>query len=511
MPWHKRHHPAFGRFQKALPRSLAGWFAACWGLFLVAAVVAGVTLVSLYREGTAERLRRAEAATARGCNAMLEQYRFVITGASGIDWQSAATLQALTAANLLALRDLPGVEGGLWRTGQGALAYAFPTYEGAEPKTDVPSAELARIREAAEAAAQRGLRIDRRFETRTQAVLLHACPLPGPDLAAWTMTRVTLAGGPAYARAAVALGALTAVLVGSAAWLGWLLLGWSRRLRQIEAALGGSQAADLPRLEPTGQRDLDRIVRAMNAAASRVSEARSAAARAAVRATEAERLAGLGRVAAGVAHEVRNPIAAMRLKAENALATGDPDRMARALQVVLEQVARLDRLSRDLLGAGSGGRPLQREAVPIAALIAGRAGFYREQAEAAGVVLVATGDPAGVAPLDADRLERALDNLILNSLRATPPGGSITLSADRREGGWAFAVADTGGGVPPALRPHLFEPFASGHADGTGLGLALVREAAEAHGGTVRALHRPDGTTIEILLPEEPTAAWPVS
>jgi signal transduction histidine kinase len=505
------HPPPKSFLSKALPRSLAGWFAACWGLFLVAAIVAGASLVSLYREGTAERLRRAEAAIARGCDAMLEQYRFVTTGTAQLEWTSPATLQALTAANLLALRDLPDVEGGLWRTGQGALAYAYPTYEGAEAKTDVPSAELARIREAAETAARRGQPLDRRFESRAQALLLHACPLPGPDLAAWTMTRVTLAGGPAYARAAAALGALTAVLVGSAAWLGWLLLGWSRRLRQIEAALGGSRAHDLPRLEPTGQRDLDRIVRAMNAASHRVAEARAAAARAAARATEVERLAGLGRIAAGVAHEVRNPIAAMRLKAENALATGDPERMARALQVVLDQVARLDRLSRDLLGAGSGGRPLQRAAAPVAALVAGRAGFYREQAAAAGVALVATGDPAGVADLDADRLERALDNLILNALRATPPGGRIAISAERRDGGWAFAVADTGRGVPPALRPHLFEPFASGHAEGTGLGLALVRVAAEAHGGTVRALHRPDGTTIEILLPEEPTAAWPAS
>ncbi|MFC7478139.1 sensor histidine kinase [Dankookia sp. GCM10030260] len=477
----------------------------------MAALVAGIALISLYREGTADRLRRAEAAVARGCDAILERTRFTTAGTARLDWTAPETAQALTAASLLALRDLPGVEGGLWRNGTGPLAYAYPTYEGAEAKTDVPAAELPRIREVAEAAAERGMPIDRRYDARSQALLLHACPLPEPGLAGWTMTRVVLVGGPAFVRAAVALGALSTVLLGSAAWLGWLLLGWSRRLRRIEAALTGTQAAELPRLEPTGQRDLDRIVHAMNTAASRVAEARAAATAAAARATEAERLAGLGRIAAGVAHEVRNPIAAMRLKAENALATGDPDRMARALRVVLDRVARLDALTRDLLGAARGGMPLTPALVEPDALVAGRVAFYQEPAAAAGVALTALGAALGPARVDAARLERAIDNLILNALQATPRGGRVVVSAIRRGGALVLAVTDTGAGVPEALRTWLFEPFASGRADGIGLGLALVREAAEAHGGTVQALHRPDGTTIEITLPEEPPAVWPIS
>jgi hypothetical protein len=131
---------------KAVPRSLAGWFAVCWGLFLAAALVAGASLVSLYRDGTTERLRRAEAAIARGCDTIAERYCFVTAGSTHIAWTEPETERALTAAALLALRDLPGVEGGLWRGGVGPLAYAYPTYEGAEPKTDVPAAELPRIR-----------------------------------------------------------------------------------------------------------------------------------------------------------------------------------------------------------------------------------------------------------------------------------------------------------------------------------------------------------------------------
>ncbi|TDG29310.1 sensor histidine kinase, partial [Paracraurococcus ruber] len=261
-----------------IPRSLAGWFAACWGLFLLAAIVAGAALVSLYRDGTTERMRRAEAALARGCDAIAERYRFATAGAARIDWEDPEVLRTLTAATLVALRDLPGVEGGLWRAGAGPLAYAYPTYEGAGPKTDVPAAELPRIGEAAEAAILRGLPVGRRYDARTQALLLRACPLPGPslNLAAWVMDRVILFGGPAYVRAAVALAVLTAVLLGSAAWLGWLLWGWAGRLRRIEAALAGAGAEDLPRLAPTGQRDLDRVVQAVNGAAGRLAEARRA-------------------------------------------------------------------------------------------------------------------------------------------------------------------------------------------------------------------------------------------
>lgn len=487
-----------------IPSSLAGWFAACWGLFLLAALVAGAALVSLYRDGTTERLRRAEAALARGCDAIAEQYRFATTGSARIDWEDAETLRVLTAASLLALRDLPGVEGGLWRAGAGPLAYAFPTYEGAGPKTDVPAAELPRIEEAAEAAILRGLPATRRYDARTQALVLRACPLPGPslNLAAWVMERVILSGGPAYRRAAAALAVLTAVLLGSAAWLGWLLWGWSRRLRRIEAALAGAAAEALPQLALTGQRDLDRVVRAVNGAAGRLAEARRAAADAAARASEAERLAGLGRVAAGVAHEVRNPIAAMRLKAENALAARDPERMARALEAVLGQVGRLDALTRDLLGAARGGAPLRLQPTDPGALVRDRVAFYREQAAAAAVALEAAGKAVPPAALDRGRLERALDNLILNALQATPPGGRIAVAARRDAAGLVLSVADTGRGVPEALRPQLFEPFASGRPEGTGLGLAQVREAAEAHGGRVRALHRADGTTIEIILPE---------
>jgi signal transduction histidine kinase len=292
---------------------------------------------------------------------------------------------------------------------------------------------------------------------------------------------------------------LLAALAGSAALLGRLLLGWSRRLRRLEAALAAADA-ELPRLERTGQRDLDRVVDAVNRAGERLATARREASRLAQAAAENERLASLGRVAAGVAHEIRNPLAAMRLKAENALATGDPERRERALRAVLGQIARLDRLLRDLLGSVQPAEPVLAP-VAVAALLASRAELFREQAAAAGLTLGVDAAPSLRAVLDPERAARALDNLVLNAIQNTPAGGSVTLAARWEGGRLLLEVADTGRGVPDAIRPNLFEPFVTGRPEGTGLGLAVVREAALAHGGTARAVHRPDGTTLVLELP----------
>src|SRR5262249_58162038 len=96
--------------------------------------------------------------------------------------------------------------------------------------------------------------------------------------------------------------------------------------------------------------ELDRIVNALNEAGDRLARARERTDQLARQVAIGERLAAIGRVAAGIAHEIRNPIAAMRLRAENALA-GDDDRKNRSLSVILEQIERLDELLRGLLSA----------------------------------------------------------------------------------------------------------------------------------------------------------------
>ena len=197
-----------------------------------------------------------------------------------------------------ALARAVGVEGGIWQSQAGALAYAFPTYEGTGPKTDLPEAERSAIEEVNADARRDEQPVTVRRPSQTQTLILHACPLPGPltGATAWTMTRVFTGSGDAYHHLVAGLGILVLSVVGSALWLGWIIFSWSRRIGRLERTLQHHAAEDLPMLEKTGARELDRLVEALNAAGRRLSEARR-------RAASAERLAATGRLAAGIAHE----------------------------------------------------------------------------------------------------------------------------------------------------------------------------------------------------------------
>src|SRR5206468_8834533 len=142
------------------------------------------------------------------------------------------------------------------------------------------------------------------------------------------------------------------------------------------------------------------------------------------RSAAAERLAAVGRLAAGLAHEIRNPIAAMRLKAENALSVDDESRLKSALRVILDQVGRLDALLRDLLTMTQRSQPKLVEA-DVTALLERIAETHAELAASKGVKLGVSsieGSPLTVR-LDVDQIRRSLDNLVLNAIQNTPTGG----------------------------------------------------------------------------------------
>lgn len=470
-----------------------------WAISLVSAIAVGTLLVQLYRQSSTDQVARADAVAARGCDGIIERYRFWATGWTGpVD---ATARDGLRAVVTVALIPLPGVEGGVWQRDAGPLAYAYPTYEGTGPKTDLPAAELDRIRAINADALDEDRAVGLRQAGRSQTLLLHACPLPGPieGATAWTMTRVFTGGGAGLTRLLGGLGVLGLSVLASAAWTTHLLLTWSRKLAGIERSLARHSGLDLPPLAPTGERELDRIVASLNAATAQLRTLRTEAGQLQAQVAQSERLAALGRMTAGVAHEIRNPIAAMRLRAENALLADDARRQA-ALHMVLTQVARLDALLRDLLTLTHTAAP-QRRDTDIPALLASVAEFHRETAEARQVVLGVTPGPPLLWPLDADRVRRALDNLVLNAVQALPPGGQVHLAATA-DTALHLSVTDDGPGLPPAVAQHLFEPFVTARADGTGLGLSIVREIAAAHGGT--AAYRPGhpGAIFTLTFPD---------
>jgi len=303
--------------------SLRARLLALWVLLLASAAATAYLMLGVYDQSTGVQVAQADLAVGRACREIIDRYAALVR-ARGKGSAEADLVGTLSTA----LARFPGLEGGIWSAARGSVAYAYPTYEGSGPKTDFPAAE----RDAIAALNAQALRVDHavseRRPSRTQVLMLQACPLHGPEagLTAWSMTRAHVNDGPTYTRFLAGLGFLAVTVLGSAAFLSWFLYGFSGRIARLEAALAAPRpdGQDLPHLDRTGERELDRLVDALNAAGGRLREAQA-------RIVATERLAAVGRLAASVAHEIRNPIAAMRLKAENALVSGDPHRTAAAL------------------------------------------------------------------------------------------------------------------------------------------------------------------------------------
>ena len=221
------------------------------------------------------------------------------------------------------------------------------------------------------------------------------------------------------------------------------------------------------------------------------------------------RLAELGEMAAGVAHEIRNPLGGIRLYAgllERDLAR-DPERLG-LLRRLLDGVGQLDRIVGEMLDFTRRivlqPRDLEAERVLEEAL---RSALPADGA-AAGPVRILRRYATGLRlRADPHHLHRAVLNLVLNALEAMPEGGVLTLAAEAFPGGVELRVEDSGPGIPAETLGRVFDPFFTTKAQGTGLGLAIVQQVAEAHGGSVEALNRPEGgACFRIRLPEGASA-----
>ena len=214
---------------------------------------------------------------------------------------------------------------------------------------------------------------------------------------------------------------------------------------------------------------------------------------------------------ANVSHELKTPIAAIRAHLENLLdGVEQPD--PATLGVMLAQVERLGRLVDQLLDLSrleSGEVPLRIEALPLQPLVDDLISEIDVALPGRGV-LVRNDVPADLPALSADRerVHQVLFNLVDNAVRFTPVGGSVTISARRRNGSVEVAVADTGAGIEAEHLPRLFERFYRADAartrgeGGTGIGLAIARSVVEAHGGRISAESEPGrGSVFTFDLP----------
>lgn len=213
---------------------------------------------------------------------------------------------------------------------------------------------------------------------------------------------------------------------------------------------------------------------------------------------QAERMAVLGRLSAGLAHEIRNPLSSIRMHVQ--LLGRDPAVPRSTTDLLLGEIDRLEGILSDLL-AWAGPARLEKAPVDLAALAEEALRLMAPQLEHRGTRTESELTPLPEISGDRDRLRQVLRNLLTNARDAVGTGGRIRV-ATRAEPGWVvLEVEDDGPGIPAALEGRLFEPFATGRRDGTGLGLAITRQIVAAHGGTVAAESVPGRTVFRVRLP----------
>jgi signal transduction histidine kinase len=218
-----------------------------------------------------------------------------------------------------------------------------------------------------------------------------------------------------------------------------------------------------------------------------------------------EQLAAVGQLAAGVAHELRNPLTSIKILVQTGLEGDPPPGLPpEDLTVVEQEVRRMEDYIRTFLDFARPPRS-ERRRTDLSGVVR-RAVTLTEGRARRQRVTLSEELPAEPVMLDIDpeQVQQVLVNLLLNAIEALPPGGVVTVSVDRPDGGpAAVSVRDNGPGIAAGVRERLFQPFVTGKADGVGLGLSICKRLVEAHGGSISAGDAPGGgTVVRFTLPD---------
>jgi signal transduction histidine kinase len=412
-----------------------------------------------------------------------------------------------------------GIEGGFYAANSDALVgYAFPTHEGPGAEKTMPERERPTIqnliREAVTSASTKTFR----FEGPHDAVLFVASPIREPvggvqqkgasadevTGAVWLMQRLPdidrgqnrqLVFGSIGFGIAALITALLAIFVTMEIRSGVNLV--IERLGSMEGGLTTTppQTVGRPPLE-----EFDRVLHGIDALALTLHDKIENERTLESQLRHNERLSALGQFAAGIAHELRNPLGTIRMRTQMWQRSADPEVANRSSAVILEEIDRLDTIISRLLYFA---RPIHLQLQPVVLddLCANAAGAWAERAK--GVQVVCKAASRSVVTADRGRLLQVLDNLMENAVysaaRHSGEGGIVTISAALENGFALIDIVDDGRGFTPAALCHAMDPFYTTKDNGTGLGLSISFEIVQAHGGELHLANRESGGAIASL------------
>jgi signal transduction histidine kinase len=437
---------------------------------------------------------------------------------------SPSSTDVLTLLSRVVLQDAEGVGGGFYSSSADALLGSFSP-DGERILNDsgsVNSMEISKnILGVARSAASSRAPAEAVIFNAPGIVLIEAVPIrDGYAIvgSAWSIRHLPDLPGANRFRAYLISAGLGAAALASVLLTLLVIASLQGGVRKIETSLKALEGNLTTKIETAGEpEEIQHIVEAINRLGAALREKIEREKQIENQLLHSERLAGLGRLVAGVAHEVRNPLATIRLRVQMINRESTSARLRDSCSIALLEIERLNGMVNRLLNFA---RPvqLQLQSLDLASLVEERLESYRDLADSYGVRFVT--EFPGTAPtvdLDRNRIAQVFDNIIQNAIESMSENGgtlSVIMAPQTMPGDHAGEVSiefrDTGKGMSPTTLSHAFDPFFTTKTSGTGLGLSICHELVSAHDGEIHLASEPDrGTSVRIALPAHPSPVAP--
>jgi signal transduction histidine kinase/CRP-like cAMP-binding protein len=226
---------------------------------------------------------------------------------------------------------------------------------------------------------------------------------------------------------------------------------------------------------------------------------------------QSERLSAIGRMASTIIHDIKNPMATMRIYAQVIKNKTENEEASKIAELMIQQVDRFVNMTQEVLDFSRGVTEMKIETVDLGTILPTILSFIEHDLSKRNITLQRRLEFSGAVPMDSEKMVRVFQNIAGNAADAMPNGGTLTLRTFQKGDRVVFEFSDTGTGMPEDVLAKVFEPFFTrGKKHGTGLGLAIVKKIMDDHHGTVEiesALGK--GTTVRIALPLPPRTGAP--